>query len=140
MLRPRYELFDHTADLGIRAWAPTLPELVPPSTEGLYAAIGRVAPGSNGAPWQCDIQGRESAVLLRDYLAEILDLFYRERRRVIDVQVTEFSEERLVVSAAARVIDDAASDLYREVKAVTYHALAIRPVPGGFEATLIVDI
>jgi SHS2 domain-containing protein len=140
MLGPRYELFDHTADLGIRAFAPTLAELIPPCTEGLYEAIGKVVAGDGGTAWLGDWRGGDPAVLLRDYLADALDLFYRERRRLQRARATEFNERRLVVSGEACVVDEAASDLCREVKAVTYHELAIRAVPGGYEATLIVDI
>ncbi len=140
MLTPHYQLFDHTADLGIRVYAPTLRELVPPCTEGLYAAIGQVAPGPGGPARQFDLQGRDPALLLRDYLAEVLDLFYREHWRLTGVQAQEFTDERLVVSGRACVIDEVTSDLVREVKAVTYHELAIRPIAGGYEVTLIVDI
>jgi SHS2 domain-containing protein len=140
MLGPRYELFDHTADLGIRVFSPTRAELVPPSTEGLYAAIGKVVPGGRGTAWHGEWQGRDPAILLRDYLADVLDLFYRERRRLRDVHAVEFTAQRLAVNGEACGIDEAASDLYREVKAVTYHELAIRLVPGGYEATFIVDI
>ncbi len=140
MLTPRFELFDHTADLGVRAWAPSLPELVPPSTDGLYAAIGEVAVKERAVARQFVVTGSDPALLLRDYLAELLDLFYCARRRVTDVRALEFTDQRLVVAGQARPIDDAASDLVREVKAVTYHALAVRAIPGGYEATFIVDI
>jgi SHS2 domain-containing protein len=140
MLLPHYELFDHTADLGLRVRAASLPALVPPSTDGLYAAIGEVAAGADGVARQFDVAGSDPALLLRDYLAELLDLFYRAGRRVTDVRALEFTAERLVVSGQARVIDMAASAFEREVKAVTYHELAIRPIPGGYEATFIVDI
>ena len=38
-----FELFDHTADVGIRVWADTLPGLLAPAGEGLYAIIGELA-------------------------------------------------------------------------------------------------
>jgi len=39
----RYEFFDHTADVGVRVFAPTLPELVQAAGDGLYAVVGRLA-------------------------------------------------------------------------------------------------
>ena len=42
-----FELFEHTADLGVRVYAASLPELLAPATAGFYACIGtlvRVAP------------------------------------------------------------------------------------------------
>jgi SHS2 domain-containing protein len=54
--------------------------------------------------------------------------------------VREFSEGRLAVVGAAQAIDRAASDLAREVKAVTYHGLRVERTAAGWEATYIVDI
>jgi SHS2 domain-containing protein len=44
------------------------------------------------------------------------------------------------VRGQTRAIDMEASVLEREVKAVTYHELAIREIDAGFELTYIVDI
>ena len=139
-MTPRYELFDHTADLGVRVTAPTLPALVRPATDGLYAAIGEVVARDAPTCWTLELSGDDPSLLLRDYLAELLHLFDTQHRRVTDVDVREFSAERLAVSGQARPIDPAASRLEREVKAVTYHELAIRRIAGGFEAVYIVDI
>ncbi len=137
---PGYELFDHTADLGIRVWAPSLPELVPPATEALYAAIGQLRTLDSAAVCDFDLAGDDPAVLLRDYLAEILLLFERERRRLTDLRVRQFTPQHLAVSGQARPVDLAASVLEREVKAVTYHQLAICRRADGYEATCILDI
>ena len=33
-----FELFDHTADMGVRAWAPSMNELVAPAVAGFYSS------------------------------------------------------------------------------------------------------
>jgi SHS2 domain-containing protein len=161
-MTPGYELFDHTADLGVRVWAPSLAELVPPATDGFYATIGEVvavdaqaaaassprtdaasaatAAGDVPSVHTFELIASDPALLLRDYLAELLFLFDTQQQRVVDVRVREFTPQRLVVTAQRRPIDTTRSALLREVKAVTYHELAIRPVTGGYEATFIVDI
>jgi SHS2 domain-containing protein len=137
---PRYELFDHTADIGIRAVAPSLPDLIEPCTAGLYAVIGTVAAAGDARPWRFEAASDDAALLLRDYLAEVLLLFDTEHRRLTGLHVTEFTPQRLCATADARPVDTRHSVLQREVKAVTYHELAVRPVAGGYEATCIVDI
>lgn len=137
---PRFELFDHTADLGVRVWAPSLPELVRPATEGFYAAIGEVHVSGPGQAHAIELRGDDAAVLLRDYLAELLHLFEHDRCRFDPVTVRDFSSKRLAVAGQGLSIDESASSFEREVKAVTYHELAIRAVAGGYEATYIVDI
>ena len=139
-MEPSFELFDHTADIGIRAWAPTLPGLLAPAAEGLYAVIGEVLAGPEADPVSFHLTGDEPPLLLRDYLAELLLLFEQNSRRVILLDDPMFDEQRLKVTARTANVDQHRSVLNREVKAVTYHGLDIRSIPGGCEATIIVDI
>ncbi len=140
MVEPGYELFDHTADIGIRAWAPAPGGLIRPAGEGLYAVIGELVAGApaNAATW--DLTGDDMAVLLRDYLGELLVLFERDRRMVVGAEAREFGRSRLIVEAEVRPVDESRSLYNREVKAITYHGLEIVETAGRFEASIIVDI
>lgn len=137
---PRFELFDHTADVGVRVFAPSLPELIAPATAGLYVVIGEFASGGPPAPRRFELTGDEPAMLLRDYLAELLNLFDTERLYVTGVEAAEFTQQRLTVTARVQSVNMHESVFEREVKAVTYHELAIRQTAAGYEATYIVDI
>jgi len=140
MLKPRYEIFDHTADAGIRIFAPTLAELLEPAAEGLYAVIGETAIGARSRRVSFDLSGSDAALLLRDYLAELLFLFEHEGVVIRTPLVSTFDAARLAADADAFRVDVKRSVFLREVKAITYHELEIRSVPGGVEATVIVDI
>ncbi len=135
-----YELFDHTADIGVRAGAPTQAGLVAPCADGLYAVIGDLVTTSDGQPWEFDQRDDDAAFLLRDFLGELLHAFERDRQRLAAIDVTTFADGRLAVRGTMRPIDAERSSFEREVKAVTYHALAVRQTADGFEATYIVDI
>jgi len=137
---PSFDLFDHTADIGIRARAASLPELLAPATEGLYAVIGQVIAGDMCDSISFTLAGDDPPVLLRDFLAELLVLFERDARRAILLDDITFDDHGLKVTARTAHVDRNRSDLIREVKAVTYHELDIRPIEGGYEATIIVDI
>lgn len=136
----QFDLFDHTADLGIWICAASLEELVQPATDGFYAAIGELVPGTPESEVLFEFCDEEPAVALRDYMTELLMLFERDHRMLPTPVVGEFTENRLAVSGRTHRIDEEQSSLFREVKAITYHELAVRPIPGGFEATVIVDI
>jgi len=137
----RYELFDHTADVGVRVRAPTLAELLAPATDGLYAIIGDlVTDGREAELRELELGADEPALLLRDYLAEVLGLFEMGRLMVTTVEAREFSQARLAATVQLQRIDMTASTLEREVKAVTYHELRVCRVADGYEATYIVDI
>ncbi len=141
MAAQRYELFDHTADVGVRVRAPSLAELLAPATDGLYAIIGDlVTDGREAELRELELGADEPALLLRDYLAEVLGLFEMGRLMVTTVEAREFSQARLAATVQLQRIDMTASTLEREVKAVTYHELRVCRVADGYEATYIVDI
>lgn len=139
-LTARYEMFEHTADLGVRVYAPTRAGLIAPATAALYAIVGRLCPGPVIAERTVAAAGDDPALLLRDYLAEILHGLQGEQWLLTNPQVEEFSDEKLVVRGQAASIDPDASVFEREVKAVTYHELTVRAGADGYEATFIVDI
>ena len=139
-MKPAYEHFDHTADLGIRVRAETLADLVAPAADGLYAAIGKFVSAGTPESIALNIAGDDPAVILRDFLAELLDLFERGRRFASAVEVSAFTDTGLTATAHTELVDFERSALHREVKAITYHELAIRAIDGGYEATVIVDI
>lgn len=138
-----YEIFDHTADMGLRVHAATMLELIAPAISGLYEMIGELAvdPRQPAKPWVHRHDREENPALkLRDFLDALLFLFEREHRVVLNPVVVEFSPTLLEVRGDAQAIDLNRTVYYREVKAITYHELSIRPHLAGFEATVIVDI
>jgi len=135
-----FQFFDHTADMGVRVRAGTMPELFVTAVEGLYKAVGEIAAGRRLEPFALEITGDSSAVILRDALNEILFFLENRRRKVVGWSRVEFSPGGLEAHGSAAIVDDAKSMYDREVKAVTYHELGVRPVDGGFEATFILDI
>ena len=135
-----FEIFDHTADAGIRVFAPTMPGLLAPAGQGLYAVIGELVASGETQPVSFDLQDLDAPVLLHDYLTELLVLFECDRRMVGSVSVSTFTERRLTATAFISLVDRGRSVYHHEVKAITYHELGIRTIPGGYEATVIVDI
>ncbi len=136
---PRYELFDHTADLGIRAVAPDRATLIDQLAAGLYGAIGEIVPGPPHDVRALAITAAP-ATAARDLLTELLHWFEVEALVATDVTVVTWNPTTLRVEVSLATIDAGRSVLAHEVKAVTYHELAIREVDGGWEAVVIVDI
>ncbi|MBI1825890.1 MAG: archease [Planctomycetes bacterium] len=137
---PHFELFDHTADMGVQVIAPTMAGLMAPATQGLYSIIGELVATSKQEAFQFELSGNDPAILLRDYLNQVLFVFERDHRMLISFEQTEFSREHLIVNATAAALDPEKCVYSHEVKAITYHELSIREIEGGFEARFIVDI
>ena len=141
-----FELFQHTADMGIRVTAASCSGLVYPAAQGLYAIIGELVPEQGAAQTALfSFSSDDAAELLRDYLAELLYYFDHDRMMATGVRVLNFTAEKLEVEAVMEPVDPARSLFCREVKAVTYHNLSLvektldqeNPL---FQAEVIVDI
>jgi SHS2 domain-containing protein len=140
IVRDSYELFDHTADLGVRARAATVAGLIPQATMALYESIGELVAHTEVESRTLEFTGEGYAVLLRDYLARLLTIFELQECVAHKLAVEDFTETHLAVSLRLAEIEPQRTIYHREVKAVTYHDLEVREIPGGYEATFVLDI
>lgn len=140
VVQPSYETFDHTADVGLLIRAASLPELIQPAMEGFYAMIGELVACGDATSSEICLRGDDSAILLRDFLQELLVLFDRDEQMVTSIEVSCFDDSKLQVAIQINAVDMNRSAFYREVKAITYHELDISPIDNGWEATIILDI
>ena len=135
-----YEIFEHTADLGIRVRAAGLDELFADAARGLFSVMVtnldavRVV---EEAKFQ--IPGENSEELLHDWLAELLYTFYARRLVLVDFDV---HVDRTGLSATARgePLDYGRHEIDGEVKAITWHALKVEQDADGWMAEVIVDV
>jgi SHS2 domain-containing protein len=135
-----YEVFDHTADVGLRVVAADMPGLLADAATGLFALIaGDLGQVREAESAEIAIRGTDRAYLLFDWLSELLYLF--ESRRLLlrrfEVRITA---DGLEAKSFGETYDPARHRLQHEVKAITYHQLAVRDTARGIEATVIVDI
>lgn len=135
-----YEIFGHTADLGIRVRAATLEALLADAARGLTAVIA-------SDPAQIEpvveerfaVAGGDPTWLLLDWVAEVLTAFEVRRMLYRDFDVV-VDEHGLRASACGEAYDPLRHALAHEVKAVTQHDLDVRHGADGWEASFIVDI
>jgi SHS2 domain-containing protein len=135
-----YELFEHTADLGLRAKAPDLNALFEEAAKALTSAIVE-DPAAIGPETEVtiDIAGTDREYLLFDWLKELLYHFDAEHMIFsrFDVKVRD---DGLTGKAWGEPLDPARHVLSHEVKAITYHELKVERTADGWLAEVIVDI
>lgn len=145
-MKATFELIQHTADMGIRARAATPEELLPAAAAGLYAVIGRLEPVDEaGERLRLALDGLDRAGLLREFLAELLYYYEAEERLAARIEVVRFEEGALELILELRPLSPERSEVLGEVKAVTYHELALTRREDGtqgpyYEAMVIVDL
>ncbi len=135
-----HEVFEHTADLGLRITAPTLDLLLAEAGVGLFEIIaGDIAQIRPHVERSFEVAGTDPAWLLLDWTAELLAAFTVEGMLLREFAVT-VHPAGLTGSAHGEPYDPAIHTLAHEVKAITQHELCVRQTATGWEATLIVDI
>jgi len=135
-----FELFEHTADLGLRLRAATLEELLVEAGRGLLAML--VANPEAVKPIQekeFRLAAEAPDYLLFDWLSELLFAFECERLLLCEFDV-RLTSGGLTARCRGEPMDTARHRMDHEVKAITYHGLVVRQTPGGWEGEVIVDI
>ena len=135
-----HEVFEHTADLGLRVTAASLPALLAEAAEGLFEIIaGDLAQIQPRTSRTFSIAGTDPVYLLLDWLGELHAAFEIDRLLFREFDVT-VDADGLRATARGEPFDHAVHTLAHEIKAITQHALAVHETPSGWEATLVVDI
>lgn len=135
-----YELFEHTADLGLRIRAGDLNWLFEDAARALFSAI-LANPESVEAVEELtfQIEGTRHEDLLFDWLDELLFTFDTRKMVFGEFQV-RLHEAGLAATARGEPIDPRRHQLDMEIKAITYHGLKVERDGDGWLAEVIVDI
>ena len=132
-----FEILEHTADVGVRGWGPSIEEAFRQATLGLLDIVGAWRPG-RGSPEPIEVEAGDLGGLLVDWLGEVL--YLQEVRDVVvsAVNVDSVADGRARGSVELverpKVIEGTA------VKAITYHQLLVEQRDEGWSATVFLDI
>lgn len=137
-----FEVFEHTADVGLRVWAESLNELFREAARGATALI--VENPECIRPEQTvtiTLQADDIADLFVDWLRELIYRFETEHLLVADCAVSvDERQRRLRAECRGEPADWSRHLPDNELKAVTYHALRVERTTAGWEAEVIFDI
>lgn len=137
-----YEVFDHTADIGIRINAATLEDLFCEAGEALFSLIVTnlqdVEPRQQ-LSFSLPLRDKKYDYLLFDWLNELLFTF--DTRQFVPATFdARISSSGLEATALGELINSARHRLEHEVKAITYHGLKVIQEDERWLAEVIVDI
>jgi SHS2 domain-containing protein len=127
---------EHTADLALEVWAPSLSTLFVNAAKGMFAACGlQVIERGGHKNHTIRLHGEDNENLLVKFLSELLYLSERERAGFIEYQVNlaDNTLQAIVTAVALQSID-------KHIKAVTYHDLAIHNEEGMYRVRIVFDI
>jgi SHS2 domain-containing protein len=136
-----HEIFEHTADLGLRIRAASLTDLFAEAGEALFGLIienpDAVQPKQSHT---IELTNPQRDLLFFDWLNELIYL-YDAKHVVLGRFDVSVEGDRLRATVYGEPRDEARHHLDHEVKAITYHHLKVEEQPDHtWLAEVIVDI
>ena len=134
-----YEFFEHTADIGVRAYGWTLEELFVNAARALYEIQGRFDLADRRLI-KIELTADSVEELLVHWLAELLYRFSAEGVCFTHFRIQFTPPNKLTAQMEGGQVDFTHSEVSEEVKAVTYHQLSVQETADGWTATVIFDV
>ncbi|GHO55540.1 archease [Ktedonobacter robiniae] len=137
-----YEVFEHTADVGLHVYGRDLPELFSHAAQGmesLMVAPEQIKPATTR---EVTVEAHDHLSLLIGWLDELIFLFDTQFLLVRDVEILDLTETRLKARVTGEAYDAQRHELASAIKAVTWHEAAITcdEISGSYQARIIFDI
>lgn len=130
-----FEELEHTADWALRVWAPDLAALLKQAAHGMLSLSGIQFAQGQRVERQLHVESADPEGLLVNFLTELL--------HILDDEGVAFDEYELAVSknsVHANLTGGLVKERKKEIKAVTYHNLAVRKTANGLEAEIVFDV
>ncbi|MDD2316651.1 MAG: archease [Desulfobacterales bacterium] len=140
MPRKRYELIDHTADLGLRIFGRDLPDLFEAAAFAVFDRITDIGALRGMERQILEISGADWPDLMVNWLRELLYLWNGERRLIKQTRILTLREYHLSAEIGYDPFDPDLHRIEEEIKAVTYHQISVEPAGSGWEARIIFDV
>ncbi len=130
-----YREIEHTADWELEAWAPNMASLLEQAARGMYSlSRTRLQPGPRQERL-LEIQATDREQMLVSFLSELLYLDEMEGLGFDQYKIT-IDDDRL----RAEISGAPVASTGKEIKAVTYHRLAVKDTEQGLRVNVVLDV
>ncbi|MBN2120760.1 MAG: archease [Candidatus Omnitrophica bacterium] len=136
-----YEIFEHTADLGVRVYGRDLQTLFKNAAVALFSlVVDSCPPQEKEITVKLEVKTLED--LLLNWLNELISVFFTYKFLPSGYNIHISKEEPYILRATLKGAgyDPYSQKVNTEIKAATYHGLKIEEVPEGFKAEIIFDV
>jgi SHS2 domain-containing protein len=139
----KFELIEHTADVGVKVYGKSLPEVFKHAADALYyLLLSNVTPEPNKSH-SITLEAEKTDELLVAWLNELIGLLFADKFLPNSYHVSiEDSGNKKMLRCILRgeEFDPSQNPLSMEVKAATYHDLKIEETDAGYMAQVIFDV
>jgi SHS2 domain-containing protein len=135
-----YEILEHTADIGFRAWGATPAELFRNAARAMMAIAVDPETLSGGEEKEVRVTGDGYPDLMVNWLSEVLYFFDSDEFAGRDFRIQEIDANHLRATLIGERRNPQRHTWELIIKAITYHQLKVEEVNGRWEAEVFLDI
>jgi SHS2 domain-containing protein len=128
----------HTADWELEVWAPDLANLLEQAARGMYSLSGVKLTEKGRQKQTLMVEAQDPESLLVQFLSDLLWLEEDQQLGFDQIKLEISRDERYHLKAQLNGAKILGMD--KEIKAVTYHNLAVQPTPTGFRVVIVFDV
>jgi len=136
----RYELLDHTADIGLVAHGKDLKELFENAAYGMFDIIADIKKIKPKKLREIKVKAPNLEELFLSWLRELLFQFDAKGFLFGKFKIEDINDGSLTAKCAGEKLDLKKQEMRREVKAVTYCDFELKKVKLGWRARVIFDV
>ncbi len=136
----RYEVLDHTADIGILVYGENLKTLFENAGEAFFDLITELDKVRGQVTRRIEIGEESLDRMMVDWLSELLYIHEVDQLLFNQFKVESVGEEGLKAVVTGEPFLEGVHVIKTEVKAVTYHQLFVRRENGSWRAQVIFDL
>ena len=121
----RFELIEHTADLGLAAYGRNLAEAFTSAAYGMFSIIAELDAVKEKLSRRIEVDGDDVESLLFEWLNSLL--YYLDVETILfkRFDIMEFEQGRLVAECYGEKYDPSRHQMKTGVKSATYHLLEV---------------
>jgi SHS2 domain-containing protein len=135
-----YETFDHTADIGIRAWGSEFSQVFEEAAKALFSVMADLKTVSPRQKVKIELAKDSGEELFLAWLKELLFIFETRRLLLCEFKILDLTSHSLSAEVRGETLDNSKHSLGREVKAITLHQFKLTKDQGRCLAEVILDI
>lgn len=135
-----YELIDHTADIGIKAYGKDWKELFANAAYGMFDILADLKNVQIKQSLKIELEAPNIEELFLSWLSELLYQHNGKQMILKKFLISNLTEKALSARVQGERLDLSRHRLKTEIKAVTYHGLCVQKVKDLWQGEVIFDV
>ena len=136
----KYEIIDHTADIGLRCWGGDLKELFANAAYGMFEIMADLQDVQPKESVKIELKAPNLEELFLSWRSELLYQYNSKEIVFKQPLIKKISENLINAQVQGEKLDLQRHKLKTEIKAVTYHKLSVQKLKQNWQGEVIFDV